>query len=135
MIYTAPNDIVVGKNGKVVVMFNQPMVSLENLDNQNADNIRIQIEPETKGAIKWIDTSSFQFVPDEHLQFASSYNVTILSDTTAVNGGTLEEEYSFSFETIHPKIVSFEPHSGYALAGPTTPLKINFNQPIGSGVT
>jgi hypothetical protein len=130
VIFAAPKDIVVGKEAKIVVMFNQPMITLTDLDNQTTDNIKIQITPQTKGVIQWIDTSSFQFIPQDHLTYASKYTVVVEKGSTSLDGGMTEQDYTFSFETIHPRVVSLEPENNYDLAGPFTPLKIHFNQPI-----
>lgn len=130
VIFVAPRDIVVGKEAKVVVMFNQPMTSMQELDKQTVDNVLLDIMPRTEGVIKWIDTSSFEFVPKTHLLYASKYTVLIKKGTTSLDGGQTERDFSFSFETIHPKVVSLEPENNYDLAGPTTPLKIHFNQPV-----
>ncbi len=128
--FAAPQGITVGKEAKIVVMFNQPMVGLTDLDSQKADNIKLELNPATPGKVQWIDTSSFSFVPDAALLLGSTYTVAVQKGTTSLDGGQTEKDYQFTFKTIPPRIVTFEPANGYELAGTTTPLRVSFNQPI-----
>ncbi len=128
--FSAPQDIVVGQDARIVMMFNQPMISLKNIDQNSADNIHLEIMPRTEGTIRWIDTASFEFVPKNGLMLSTNYTIQIKQGSQSADGGSTEQDYMFGFSTISPKVVSLSPASGYNLAGPSTKLAITFNQPV-----
>ncbi len=110
------------------VTFNKPVVALGDRDAAKPPQARI--EPAVKGAWKWIGSSSIEFAPDEVLPYATKFTVTLGDGLVAVDGEKLQKPYTFSFETVHPRVVRSDPEAGWRWLPPDGKIALVFNQPM-----
>ncbi|MEW5988505.1 MAG: Ig-like domain-containing protein, partial [Chloroflexota bacterium] len=66
---------------------------------------------------------------------ATTYQMTVAAGLEDVTGGLLENDYTWSFTTLRPSVVTFEPVDGTTLFIPTNPLTITFNMPMDAAST
>jgi alpha-2-macroglobulin len=95
------------------VTFNQPMVPVGTLDQLDAVDVPVVMEPELPGRWRWIGTRTLRFEHDptsiDRLPMATAYRVEVPAGTTSVTGGTLAEAVSWTFATPPPSITSLVP--------------------------
>ncbi len=121
---------------KITLVFDRPMIALAQVqgtfakDADSAGEWPVTIRPETKGRWRWISTVAREFVPEERLLEGTRYTVTVPAGITSVSGDETEEDFSWSFETVRPKVQETEPASGTAIAGPSTVIRLMFNRSI-----
>ena len=97
------------------ITFNQPMIPLGTLDQLDASEIPVVVEPEIEGRWRWIGTRTlrFEFRGDvDRLPMATEYKVEIPKGTTSQTGGTLATAVRFTFRTPPPTVVEFAPEEG-----------------------
>lgn len=129
---------------KVTFMFDRPMIGLEPLAEYDLADLKINIEPKVKGRIKFLGTSSFQFIP-EKLDYSTDYTVTLPKGLESLDGGHTEQEYVIKFSTLNPEVTSYQSEDSYFLSqssnlnnaisyyskhGQNPQLTIGFNQPM-----
>lgn len=94
----------------ITVTFNQPMVALAS-PSEMGDQCPLRIEPPIPGRCRWQGTQTVTFEPSQPLPAASEYRVTVPADTRSqVNGTTLSQAESWTFETQRPGIFDSRPH-------------------------
>ncbi len=86
------------------VVFSRAMVPLQALPEGDGSG-PLKITPALKGKYRWLGTNTLTFIPQDTLTLASRYTVTIPAGTKAVDGTSLERDYTFSFETLRPKLL------------------------------
>ncbi|MCZ7552054.1 MAG: Ig-like domain-containing protein [Anaerolineales bacterium] len=111
----------------VVASFNRPVVPL------GADPAALpagfSLDPASPGNGTWLNTSTYIFYPEPALVGGRTYRVTINPDLKSTDGAPLQQEYSWSFTTTLPELISIEPST-------ETPWQLDpqvtltFNQPM-----
>ncbi len=97
----------------ISVTFSQPMVPVGTLDQLDLTDVPIEVTPEVDGRWRWIGTRTLRLehttTEIDRLPAATDYTVTIPSGTESETGGALAEEFSFTFSTPPPQVISFTP--------------------------
>ncbi len=98
----------VDPNAQIIVTFNRPVAPLGDSSNTPA---AFRITPEVSGSGKWLNTSTYQFIPEPDLAGGTSYTVTVDPQLTALDGAALEDtgNLEWSFSTALPAIVDILP--------------------------
>lgn len=120
----------IATNASLTVAFNRPIVPLTSSQEQANLPQPLTITPEVKGKGEWLSTSIYRFTPDVAWAGATPYQVTVNQGLEDVTGGLLAEDYTWTFTTASPKVVSFSPEPEARLVNPTLPLGITFNMPM-----
>lgn len=97
----------------VTVMFDRPMVPLTTLDEGRDRSIPLEIDPKIDGTFFWLGTRGFIFRAAEPLNPATHYRVTLPAKVAALDGQTLDKPLSWDFQTVTPRILSWEPATSY----------------------
>jgi alpha-2-macroglobulin len=97
------------------VTFDQPMVPVATLDQLDAADVPVVMEPELPGRWRWIGTRTLRFEHDptavDRLPMATEYRVEIPAGTTSATGGALAEAVTWTFRTPAPTVTSLTPLS------------------------
>jgi len=118
----------VAVDSDILVQFSRPMVPLTTLD--ALDNTPpFRIEPAAEGTGKWLNTAIYAFHP-KTLQPATQYRVTVPQGTRDVSGNTLPADYTWTFTTVLPAVVSTYPANNTRYVGPSDLITVTFNQPM-----
>lgn len=115
---------------EIIVVFNKPMVPLEALPPSDISEPLFQIEPHVSGKFRWKANNTLVFIADKPLLKATRFTVTIPSTLKALDGSTLSAPFSWSFETLRPRIINANPQNGAAGVDIKGSLTIVFNQNI-----
>ena len=92
----------------LTVTFSQPMTAITSQD-QARENIPVILTPETKGKWHWLGTKTLTFTPEKRLPMATRFTAVIPAGTKSATGGSLPQEFSWTFSTPPPTIKSFVP--------------------------
>lgn len=122
-------------DGAITVLFNRPVVPLVSSGQQAGLPQPLSISPAVSGAGEWVSTSIYRFTPDVGFDGATSYRVTIGDGLTDITGDVLDKDFTWSFTTRSPQIVSVDPPNGATGIEPTRPLTITFNMPMDRALT
>ena len=120
----------------ITVVFNRPVVALSSEVDQRRLPQPLTFKPEVKGNGEWVNTAIYRFTPAQPLLPLTTYHVTVAAGLKDVSGTQLERDYTWSFTTVAPGVLSFSPAVMLAdeltspLAKPTDPIKIEFAQPM-----
>ena len=118
----------------ITILFDRAMIPLAavqgEVTKETVSPWPVTIDPPIEGRWRWISTVAREFIPAKALTLATKYTVNVPKGITAVAGDQTEQEFSWSFETRRPEVVSTTPEFGNKLAGPSTMLSITFNQPV-----
>jgi len=112
----------------ITVIFNRPVVPLTGLSEQAGLPQPLIIQPETKGAGEWLNTSIYVFHPDPALKAGTTYQVRIAAGLTDVTGGVLQNDYRWSFTTVSPRVLFTDPNDGQSDVPLNRPITVTFNQ-------
>ena len=97
----------VSPTSAIVATFNQPVTEL------GADPARLpagfNLEPQAEGSGEWVNTSTYIFYPEPGLMGGTKYTVQVNPSLVSTGGSPLEGEYSWSFRTVKPRLVTLEP--------------------------
>lgn len=119
-------------DAKMTMHFDRPMTQLTSLDQGVTNAPEVKIEPPVKGKMKWLGTSSLQFIPEKLLN-ATHYTFTIPKGTVAADGGTTDQDFVYSFDTLQPSLMSMVPNNLDPYNGPDTAVQLIFNQAMDLG--
>ncbi len=124
----SPNGIEIDPESAIVVAFNQSIVTLG--DTRADLPPALTISPAVAGKGEWINTSTYQFLPDPGLAGGITYQVAISSTLTSLAGVGLDPEsiQSWSFSTAYPQILSREPYQGDLGVPLDMEIQMEFNQ-------
>ncbi len=118
---------------KVTIIFDRAMVPLTQVQGEQSRkkwaSWAATITPPVQGSWRWLGTSAVEFTPQASFAAATRYTVTVPRGIPSVSGEKTEQEYSWSFTTESPTIVSMIPVKGTPLA-PSEPITLTFNQEI-----
>ncbi|MFN8458124.1 MAG: Ig-like domain-containing protein [Anaerolineae bacterium] len=118
-------------NAAITVMFNRPVVPLTSL--QQAENFPqpLEFEPAISGKGEWLNTSIYVFKPDKPMGGGVTYKAKVTAGLTdAAGDNLLAQDFTWSFTTQPPEVVSVSPGDGQTLVPIETPVQVVFNQPV-----
>ncbi len=113
---------------RISVRFNHPVVVLTDVAGAAQHPAPLQIDPPLAAEGRWLDTSTFVLSPTTGLAPATTYTVRVAAGLQDQTGGTLRQEYVWSFTTIQPRVVETRPATLFA--APDEPVQVIFNQPM-----
>jgi uncharacterized protein YfaS (alpha-2-macroglobulin family) len=116
-------------NSTIIVAFNRPVVPLTTFDAQAAFPQPLTFDPPVSGTGRWINTSVYEFIPDEGLAGGTDYTVTV-DGLTAQDGASLAETFAFEFSTQNPQVTEFAPVAEADGVPLTQAIQVTFNQPM-----
>ena len=116
------------ESDSLVVIFDHPMVPLEALSEERGPGI-IRLEPSFTGRHRWLNPKTLTFTPDKHFPFSTAITVTIPAGTQAFDGHTLKNDFSWTFQTIRPRLLKHFPRHQQKWLQPDTEILLVFNQP------
>ncbi len=112
----------------VLVQFNRPVAPLTVLEEESPQGDVLRFEPAVTGRGKWLTSTIYVFRPDSGLQPATQYRATVPAGVSDTVGGSLEEDYVWSFTTISPAVAKVFPDENSQYVGPFEAVKVTFNQ-------
>jgi uncharacterized protein YfaS (alpha-2-macroglobulin family) len=113
----------------IVVIFDRPMVPLEALPEGRGPSV-MQLEPSFAGKHRWLNPKTLTFTPDKAFPYSTQIEVTIPTGTKTHDGTFLEEDFSWTFQTIRPRLIRHFPQNEQKWLKPDTEVLLVFNQPI-----
>ena len=113
-------------DSKITVMFDRPLTSLTTYDESESKDFPLQISPQLDGRFKWIGTAAFQYIPKERFANSTTYTVTIPANVVSLDGGKMEEAFTFTFSTPRIAVVG---KKVYETLG-KDPYLVRFNQDV-----
>lgn len=119
-------------DSKIHLVFDRPIIPLSAVQGTGAKKYSgtwpVTIKPTVNGDWRWLGTTTVEFTPKEDLIPATTYMVSVPKGITTINGDKTTEDFSWSFETKRPKVISTDPYNNYSLNGPETEITLSFNQ-------
>ena len=113
----------------VVAIFDRPMVALEALPEGKGKPI-LEFEPPFMGKTRWLGSRTLAFTPDRRFPFATEIRVTVPAGTPALDGSTLKEDYSWTFQTVAPFLLRHFPQDKQKWLALDTQILLVFNQAV-----
>jgi uncharacterized protein YfaS (alpha-2-macroglobulin family) len=113
----------------LVVIFDHPIIPLEALDEGRGSGI-LRLEPSFAGKYRWLNPKTLSFKPDKFFPFSTGIRVTIPAGTKALDDFILKEDFSWTFQTIRPRLLKHFPRHEQKWLRPDTEILLVFNQPI-----
>jgi alpha-2-macroglobulin len=129
-VQPAPDTEEVAVDVVVTVLFNRPVVPLTAIEDQDKLPQPLVFVPPVTGQGEWLNTSIFQFVPDEGFAPATTYKARISSSLEDTTGGVLAEDYTWEFTTVMPAVVSTSPAADRIYVSTQPTIEVAFNQPM-----
>ncbi len=120
----------VAADARIVVTFNRPVVPLVSTEQMADLPAPLVIEPAVEGAGEWLNTSMYTFVPSEPWRGGTTYTATIPAGLTSVTGALLNEDYTWSFRTLPPQILSIRPAPNETQVPLDRAIVVTFSQPM-----
>jgi hypothetical protein len=114
----------------ITVLFNRPVVPLTVVEQQTNAPQPLSFTPPIPGKGEWLNTAVYVFHPDAALAGGTTYTGRVAAGLTAVDGSPLQSEYSWSFATAQPQVLSVIPQDAATVVPIETPITLQFNQPI-----
>lgn len=127
-VLPAPDTEGVEVDAAITVMFNRPVVPLGLSADAGELPNPLTLDPPVSGKGEWLNTSIFVFHPEKAFAGSTAYKATIKSGLTSTEGSLLDEDFSWSFSTLPPSVVSVEPSLGALDVRLDSPVTITFNQ-------
>jgi uncharacterized protein YfaS (alpha-2-macroglobulin family) len=118
-----------GEAGEIVVIFDHPMASLEPLPLDESTSF-LKLEPAFAGTYRWMGTRALSFTPKERFPFATEIRATVPAGTRSNDGYVLKQDYSWTFDTVRPQLVSHVPEAGAEQQRLDRAFTLVFNQPV-----
>lgn len=129
-VLPAPDTQEVATDAVITVIFNRPVVPLGTVDDMANLPNPLTISPAVSGQGEWLNTSIYTFTPDPAWAGGQSYQVTIDTTLTSVDGVTLPQPYGWSFTTESPAVVGVMPEDAAGSVGLNESIQVTFNQPM-----
>ncbi len=108
----------------ITIVFSRPMVPVTTLNQVEAVDVPIEIEPATPGRFKWVSTRNLQFIPDTTLRPAARYEVRVPPIRSL--DGVLAEPFTHTFST---RRLEYESISSGSMNFNDS-IKVQFNMPV-----
>ena len=115
----------------VTVMFNRPVVELTAIENQAGLPQPLTFVPPVQGRGNWLNTSIYQFTPDESFEPATSYTARVAQGLAdAAGNAVLEDDVEWTFTTVTPAVVASLPAQSDVYVSQSPVISVAFNQPM-----
>jgi hypothetical protein len=117
---------------EIGLVFNQPMVAPEALAQQGEtrEHPRLLFTPPLTGKYRWQGTATLVFIPDKPLPLGTSFTVVLPAGIKSLQGRSLAQNYSWSFETLRPKLEESKPYHEAKWVELDSKIFLLFNQPM-----
>lgn len=134
-----PGIVEADPGSAIVATFDQPIVPL------GGDSSRLptafSVEPAISGEGEWINTSTYIYYPDPALYGGMTYKVTLnrdlrsTSDSPFVGLADSQGQYTWSFSTALPQMLSVAPGEGASSIPLDSVVEMEFNQSMDAAST
>ena len=115
----------------VTVLFNRPVVPLNAIEDAASLPDPLTFVPPVTGRGAWLNTSIYQFTPDDGFQPATEYTARVSKGLADALGSTaLEDDFEWTFTTVTPRAIGSVPADGDIYVSPTPVISLTFNQPM-----
>ncbi len=115
--------------GSAVVIFDHPMTPLEALPEGRGPAF-LRISPEVPGRFRWLGARALAFTPDNRFPLATEFRITVPGGIFSLDGFRLPEDYSWTFRTPAPRLVSHFPAEGQKSVVLDADILLVFNQAV-----
>jgi len=129
VVASRPHEVV-GADARPTITFSRPVVALMSVEEQKGLSPPASLSPALQGEWRWIGSASVEFVPKTPLPFATRFTVTVPAGLKGVDGSSLKEAFSWSFDTPAPKLESATPATGWRWLQPSQDIVLVFNQAV-----
>ncbi len=133
-VLPSPEAGPVATDSAITIVFDRPIVPLALSTETDVLPQPLELSPSVAGQGEWINSAIYKFTPASPLKSDSAYIASIDRDLKAVDGAILRSEFSWSFQTSAPSVVSIVPP-------PATPdlvldpkIQLRFNQALDQSV-
>ena len=120
------------KRQPITITFSRPMVPLGDPPPVSSDVL--EIAPNVEGSYRWEGTQTLVFTPDAPLPAATAFEVRLNPVLSDREGQTIDEAFTWAFETPRPRLLRSEPPAGEAFAAPRPSFRLHFNLPVDPNV-
>lgn len=127
-VIPAPNDVEVPREGQIMVQFSRSVAPLTLLSEASSKPV-IEFNPPLPGKGEWLNTSLYRFIP-ESLTGNTKYEARIAAGLTSAADGVLKDDYTWTFNTYSPALVSVSPEDKTKFASLQQKVVLAFNQPM-----
>jgi uncharacterized protein YfaS (alpha-2-macroglobulin family) len=114
----------------VLVQFNRPVAPLTALEEESPAGNVLEFEPAVEGSGKWLTSTIYVFRPTSTWQPATLYQATVPAGVSDTLGGSLEEDYVWSFTTVSPAVAKVFPEANTKYVDLSEQVKVTFSQPM-----
>ncbi|MDP2948432.1 MAG: Ig-like domain-containing protein, partial [Chloroflexota bacterium] len=128
MVVPDRDSVEIALDSAVLMQFNRPVAPLTVLEEESPQGDILRFEPSVTGRGKWLTSTIYVFRPDSGLQPATQYRATVPAGVSDTVGGSLEEDYIWSFTTVSPAVAKVFPEQNSQYVGPFEAIKVTFNQ-------
>ncbi len=129
-VIPAPDAEGVAADATITVSFNRPVVPLVSTEQLAGLPQPLAFDPDIPGEGEWLNTSIYMYTPSKPLKGGTTYTVTVQAGLSDVMGATLDETYSWQFETLPPEILNVYPYQNQTGIRLETNVTIQFSQPM-----
>ncbi len=113
----------------LVVIFDHPVIPLEALREDGGPGW-MRLEPSFSGRQRWLNPKTLTFTPDKPFPLSTEIKVTIPAGTRSYDGFMLQENYSWMFQTVRPRLLQHFPRHQQKSLRTDTQVLLVFNQPV-----
>jgi uncharacterized protein YfaS (alpha-2-macroglobulin family) len=113
----------------IVVIFDRSMVPLEALPEGRGPGV-MHLEPSFSGKHRWLNPKTLTFTPDKAFPYSTEIQVTIPAGTKTYEGTFLKDNFSWTFQTIRPRLIRHFPQNEQKWLRPDTEILLVFNQTV-----
>ncbi len=116
---------------EIRIRFSEPMVALGRIPDEVTAPF-FSVRPAIRGSFRWAGPTILVFTPDPRtpLPFATRYDVTIASSTTAQGGRRLDRPYTFNFTTPTARLLETNWYRVGGRYDQKVVVTLRFNQPV-----
>jgi len=124
----------ISADSNITLIFDRPVAPLSAV--QGSDSTftpagwSVTITPAIDGNWRWVGTTAVKFEPKDKLMLATKYTISIPAGISVQNNDQTDADFTFSFETERPTILTTSPEMNSASVGPNPEIQITFNQII-----
>jgi hypothetical protein len=117
-VMPAPGSDELDPDTVVTVIFDRPVVPLATVSQQGENPHPLTFTPPVRGEGEWINTSIYQFRPEEGFLPATRYKGRVAAGLTSTSGAILDEDYTWEFSTVRPGVLEVRPRHNAQHIGP-----------------
>ncbi|MCL5997051.1 MAG: Ig-like domain-containing protein, partial [Chloroflexi bacterium] len=114
----------------VTVLFNRPVVPLTTLNEQAGLPQPLSFDPPIEGKAEWLNTSILVFRPAQPLPGGMTFKGRIDAALKDADGNPLAGDYTWTFSTSAPKVLTVTPDPQGRAARIDTAVSVQFNQDV-----